>query len=168
MIQFRRGTTKSWKETKIKLAAGQPGYDKEKHQLKIGDGEHYWADLPSIGGGADSVVETGNSGEWTYQKWESGLAKCWCIKEATITLSVPLEATGFYQSDEIDIGKYPIDFKKVPCEIATAQSNEGILWLANKSKNTTKVAGEYVVISPVASEFPVKHLIAIQVEGFWK
>ena len=46
MIQFRRGKTKSWRDTKIKLAAGQPGYDKEKHKIKIGDGETLWKDLP--------------------------------------------------------------------------------------------------------------------------
>ena len=50
MIQFRRGTTKSWKATKIKLAAGQPGFDKDKHKIKIGDGKSDWADLPYASG----------------------------------------------------------------------------------------------------------------------
>lgn len=26
---------------------------------------------------ADYVVETGTSGNWTYQKWNSGIAECW-------------------------------------------------------------------------------------------
>lgn len=50
MIQFRRGTTKSWKATKIKLASGQPGYDKDKHKIKVGDGERLWEDLPYASG----------------------------------------------------------------------------------------------------------------------
>lgn len=50
MIQFRRGTTKSWRDAKVKLAAGQPGYDKDKHKIKIGDGESNWADLPYASG----------------------------------------------------------------------------------------------------------------------
>ena len=50
MIQFRRGSTKSWNKTKIKLASGQPGYDKDKHKIKVGDGETSWADLPYASG----------------------------------------------------------------------------------------------------------------------
>lgn len=50
MIQFRRGTTKSWLATKIKLASGQPGYDKDKHKIKIGDGNHLWNELPYASG----------------------------------------------------------------------------------------------------------------------
>lgn len=50
MIQFRRGSTKSWHKTKIKLASGQPGYDKDKHKIKVGDGETSWADLPYASG----------------------------------------------------------------------------------------------------------------------
>jgi hypothetical protein len=50
MIQFRRGSTSSWQKAKTKLAAGQPGYDKEKHKIKIGDGENLWQDLPYASG----------------------------------------------------------------------------------------------------------------------
>lgn len=27
---------------------------------------------------ADYVVEQGTSGDWTYRKWNSGIAECWC------------------------------------------------------------------------------------------
>lgn len=46
MIKFRRGSTSSWRGTKTKLAPGQPGYDKNKHKIKVGDGEKLWPDLP--------------------------------------------------------------------------------------------------------------------------
>lgn len=51
MIQLRRGSTKSWlnKNTPI-LADGQPGYDKEKHKIKVGDGKTTWSDLPYASG----------------------------------------------------------------------------------------------------------------------
>ena len=59
MIQFRRGTTKSWKNTKIKLASGQPGYDKDKHKIKIGDGETSWDKLPYVGGlSAQEIIDS--------------------------------------------------------------------------------------------------------------
>jgi predicted secreted protein len=50
MIQFKRGTTKSWRGTKTKLAPGQPGYDKDKHKIKIGDGAKTWSELPYVSG----------------------------------------------------------------------------------------------------------------------
>ena len=50
MIQIRRGKTASWLKNKTKLAAGQPGYDKDKHKIKIGDGEKSWAELPYASG----------------------------------------------------------------------------------------------------------------------
>ena len=46
MIQFRRGSTASWKKLKTPLAAGQPGYDKDKHKIKVGDGKKLWDKLP--------------------------------------------------------------------------------------------------------------------------
>ena len=50
MIQFRRGNSASWKKTELKLASGQPGYDKDKHKIKVGDGESLWKDLPYASG----------------------------------------------------------------------------------------------------------------------
>lgn len=33
----------------------------------------------------DYVVEQGTDGIWTYRKWNSGIAECWCKKTATTT-----------------------------------------------------------------------------------
>lgn len=62
MIQFRRGSTSSWQKAKTKLAAGQPGYDKEKHKIKIGDGENLWKDLPYASGlSAQEILDSEES-----------------------------------------------------------------------------------------------------------
>lgn len=58
MIQFKRGSTKSWLKQKTPLAAGQPGYDKDENKLKIGDGEHLWDDLPYVVGLSPSDILT--------------------------------------------------------------------------------------------------------------
>lgn len=50
MIKFRRGSTKSWRGSKVILEPGQPGYDKDKHKIKIGDGENTWSKLPYASG----------------------------------------------------------------------------------------------------------------------
>jgi hypothetical protein len=50
MIQFRRGKTSSWKNASTPLADGQPGYDKDRHKIKIGDGKTSWEKLPDASG----------------------------------------------------------------------------------------------------------------------
>ena len=50
MIQFKRGSTENWHRTTKPLASGQPGYDKDKKKIKIGDGEHSWQELPYASG----------------------------------------------------------------------------------------------------------------------
>ena len=56
MIQIRRGKTASWKSLKTPLAAGQPGYDKDKHKIKIGDGKTLWEKLPYAGGVSEDEI----------------------------------------------------------------------------------------------------------------
>jgi hypothetical protein len=58
MIQFKRGTTDSWKKLKKPLAAGQPGYDKDKHKIKVGDGEKLWEKLPYAGLSEEEVLDS--------------------------------------------------------------------------------------------------------------
>lgn len=58
MIQFKRGSTSSWKRLKKPLAAGQPGYDKDKHKIKVGDGERLWDKLPYAGISEEEVLDS--------------------------------------------------------------------------------------------------------------
>ena len=59
MIQIKRGKTESWRKNKVKLAAGQPGYDKDKHKIKIGDGEKTWSELPYASGlSAEEILDS--------------------------------------------------------------------------------------------------------------
>ena len=50
MIQIRRGKTKNLRNYIKPLAEGQPGYDKDKHKIKIGNGEDLWKKLPYASG----------------------------------------------------------------------------------------------------------------------
>jgi hypothetical protein len=50
MIQFKRGKALTWHAQKTPLADGQPGYDKDRHKLKIGNGKDLWDDLPDASG----------------------------------------------------------------------------------------------------------------------
>ena len=69
MIQFKRGTTKSWRTAKVKLASGQPGYDKDKHKLKIGDGKTTWDELPYASGlSAQEILDSEESARARQEK----------------------------------------------------------------------------------------------------
>jgi hypothetical protein len=219
MIKLRRGSTKSWKATKIKLAAGQPGYDKNKHKIKIGDGEKLWSELPyasglsaeeildsekdaksrnkadaedktliTYGTGApdkntvgqlylqhydaepevDYVVSSGISGIWTYQKWKSGIAKCWGTLILTTNIQNAFEGIELFHDNKMKSVKYPLTFKSIPSETATLQSPGAIAWLASKSKNTTSASGVYTIISPDVQPTNAVYSISLQVEGSWR
>jgi hypothetical protein len=84
MIQFKRGSTASWRKNKVKLAAGQPGYDKDKHKLKIGDGESTWAELPYISGLSNEEIGKilGIQAKAVSERYRRLLKKC---KDIAIT-----------------------------------------------------------------------------------
>ena len=223
MIKFRRGSTKSWKGFNVKLESGQPGYDKTKHKIKVGDGETSWSDLPYASGlfaeeildseanakkrlsdlkkaqiledsdttiitygkdvpGKDTVgqiylqqidepevdyiVESGVTGIWTYQKWKSGIAKCWCNYSFTTTVQEHLEL--FCRSTTTGNNSYPIKFSYIPTETATLQSSGGQVLLANSSANTKEASGSYVIISLAGEIDSADYRISMQVEGFWR
>lgn len=217
MIKFRRGSTKSWRGTKIKLEPGQPGYDKNKHKIKVGDGEKLWPDLPYASGlfaeeilsseadaqanrdkddkfaaniitygtkapdentlgqiylqqidepEVDYVIESGTDGIWMYQKWKSGIARCWRNYSFTTTVLEHLEL--FCRSTTTNSIKYPLKFAYIPTETATLQSSGGQVLLANSSANTTESSGTYAIISLAGEIANADYRISIQVEGFWR
>ena len=220
MIQFRRGKTKNWRETKTILASGQPGYDKEKHKIKIGDGEKSWVTLPYASGlsadeilssekdakklfdpldifskiiitygtevpdkdtvgqlylqyyetdpETDYIVSSGINGIWTYQKWKSGIAKCWGTLPLTTSVQNAFEGSMlFYDNKTMTQIKYPFTFKNIPSEVATLQSPGGMAWLANRRKNTQSYSGVYSLISPDKLN-SASYNVNLQVEGHWK
>jgi hypothetical protein len=215
MIKFRRGKTASWRGTDIKLAPGQPGYDKDKHKLKVGDGEKLWSDLPYASGlfaeeildsetnakmkknndpedltlitygikapnektvgqiylqqiddpEVDYIIESGTIGIWTYQKWKSGIAKCWCNYSFETSVLEQLEL--FHRSTTISTN-YPFTFKQIPSETATIQSSGGQVLLVNSGANTASNSGSYSIVSLAGELNTATYYISLQVEGFWK
>jgi hypothetical protein len=230
MIQFKRGKTDSWKKQKKPLAAGQPGYDKDKHKIKIGDGESSWSELPYASGlsndeilssekeakvrraaasllnplaaildspavityGTDSpdentigqlylqyydaepetdyIVASGIDRGWTYQKWKSGIAKCWITFKFTTTIQTAIGDNLLYQSSTtMPKIAYPFTFKEPPCEMATVQSPSSFVWLAtSKGLNTAKQSTSYSIISPDKTTNSANYNITLEVTGFWK
>ena len=49
--QLKRGTAERWQELNIVLNPGEPGFEIDTGQLKIGDGTTPWSELPYVGDG---------------------------------------------------------------------------------------------------------------------
>ena len=59
MIKIKRGKTKTWEKSNPVLEDGQPGYDNEKHKLKIGYNKTPWNELPyATGLFAEEILDT--------------------------------------------------------------------------------------------------------------
>ena len=225
MIQFKRGSTESWKKLKKPLAAGQPGYDKDKHKIKVGDGTKLWDKLPYVSISeeevldseknararlaqdpesltimtygtespdkntvgklylqyyeaepeADYIVSAGIDDGWSYQKWKSGIARCFKTFNFTTTIQTAIGTAGLYKnSTEIGELKYPFNFivknnKLYPSESVSISSPGGIVWIAaGKGLNTTKHSASYSIISPDKLTNNITYKITIKVEGFWR
>ena len=68
----------------------------------------------SGGGARDVVVEEGSSGIWSYRKWSSGVAECWCTKD--ITANITTAWGGIYTSGALAETNivYPFVFVGLP------------------------------------------------------
>lgn len=219
MIQFKRGSTKSWLSQKKPLAAGQPGYDKDENKLKIGDGKKLWAELPYVTGLSasdilvpedyaktiatptsanrpiitygeaapddelvgqlylqcsdrapeiDYVVDWGRTGIWIYRKWQSGLAECWGTFKFTASIHSPVGTnTTLYLDNTMSSIDYPVNFVETPTESVSLQGSSGIVWLANRSTNSTKQSATYSLLS-IDKQNAATYELAFSVKGFWK
>lgn len=239
MIQVKRGKTSNWMKQETPLADGQPGYDRERNKLKIGDGKRSWNELPDASGVSadtvlmpeskakeveaakqaaiktlgpvgslvlaalnkedkpiftygtespdentvgkvylqyydsepevDYVVDWGINGIWTYQKWHSGIAKCWGTLKVKTAVDKPFESIALF-SNRADISSvsYPLTFDKIPTETASLQTPGGLVWLASKLSNTTKTTATYNIISVDSLTNTANYSINLHVEGFWK
>lgn len=54
--QFKRGTRRRWLEVNPVLKQGEPGFEYDTGQLKIGDGFTPWATLPYISVGEGEMI----------------------------------------------------------------------------------------------------------------
>ena len=72
MIQFKRGKSKTWKNTDPELLPGQPGFDVERCKLKIGTGNKAkkWSELPYVSGlSADEIFSSAKAAKEQTEKY---------------------------------------------------------------------------------------------------
>lgn len=221
MIQFRRGVKLNWLRHRTPLADGQPGYDRSRNKIKIGDGERLWSELPYASGlfeeeifsseenakhrvqiepedrtiitygpespdeetigklylqhydaepETDYIISFGVNGGWTYQKWKSGIAKCYITFNFETSVQSSIGESQFYMSSNaINKIDYPFTFIEAPSETATVQSQGGLVWLvANKGFNTSNTSASYSLVSPDSLTNTAIYHVTLSVEGRWR
>lgn len=92
----------------------------------------------------DYVIARGTSGSWTYRKWKSGLAECWC-KYAVSDYSTANAWGTLYDGAAITLPSYPFTFKTAPTVLATwMQCGSSVLLEGLFNSSNTKPGTTYL------------------------
>ncbi len=114
----------------------------------------------------DYVIDQGTSGVWSYRKWASGIAECWCLYSTT--LSIAEQQNNIYTSEAIALPAYPFAFAEVPasfCDIR--QSQTSMIWLGVRSGQNTIDPG-WQRVKNTASRGAFNAEFMIYAIGKWK
>jgi hypothetical protein len=108
----------------------------------------------------DSVVAQGTSGIWTYRKWSSGLAECWCKRAYSVTTKANSAVT-------LELGDaLPFAFTENPVvHMSPTEETAYQHWFGAVHANTSQLA--YAVVYAFAAK-AVTGTAMVSVVGRWK
>ena len=123
----------------------------------------------------DYVVESGSNSQWTWQKWNSGIAECWGNFTASGTNKVWVSPMYLLNKAYIGPINYPITFIETPIEVANVIYCKNACWLYKESDNandnqvSTTHSGQYVPVkvNPF-NNGTLSVTVSIHVKGKWK
>ena len=117
---------------------------------------------------SDFVVERGTSGVWTYEKWNSGVAKCFGGQSIS-SVAVSTAWGALYQSAEIALPAFPTNlFQSSPSVQLSWNSSGTQIALISSAASVSKTScGTTYLFRPVAATL-TSGSIAIQAIGKWK
>lgn len=121
----------------------------------------------------DHVIAQGRSGIWTYRKWQSGFAECWCTTSNNVITDTKWGNVYYSQGRQ---GGYTLpftfvttgDYQDNPQGIVTLQSKGGNYWFQVSDACTTTNAPMGYVMCPVVPESALSILITFYVRGRWR
>lgn len=85
-------------------------------------------DKGDAGSAADYIVQTGTTGKWSWEKWNSGKKVCWATFDTDALVTDKAWGSLYYNTwMNLDANKtarrYPFDFTETPAVIASAAPN---------------------------------------------
>lgn len=119
----------------------------------------------------DCIVEQATKGIWTYRKWNSGIAECWCVL-GNQTLSSWSTWGSWYVKDYVFPSQtFPFTFTAVPSVVASQHHVSGTACdfaIYSDGKTTTTATASYSAFRPATTSATVYLSIAIHAFGKWK
>ena len=113
----------------------------------------------------DYIVEQGTSGQWTYRKWNSGIAECWIKYDVSVGVTTSSAQYGGYRSDSISVPSFPFTFTAVPSLTISISGGSQGSWVNNATATAT---GCSFYLSSGASQSARTRNMSVQVMGKWK
>ena len=126
----------------------------------------------SISQTQDRIISQGVSGDWSYRKWESGIAECWTKKVVNTDIT---NAWGQFNlgTNALNSSSYPVEFVDYPIVTAGAQGvnhNYAVISVIESTTNSLTNSPLVYVGRPNNSGVTAfkDYLISIYVVGRWK
>lgn len=101
---------------------------------------------------ADYVTATGTSGIWTYRKWKSGVAECWC--QHSFTTAITTAWGVLFESGAVTLPSFPFTFSQIPQVHISADNSSNALFIerGNGSAWTTVSSpGKMYAVRPMST-----------------
>lgn len=123
-----------------------------------------WIDKVTNALKADYIVEQGTSGDWTYRKWNSGIAECWAYFRFSNLAMTSSEGSGYYAPLKTE--NFPADlFKTVsPAVTVGPELNGSLGGFAINTASKTSVSGYFWATRSVTKTV----YLHVHATGNWK
>lgn len=149
MIQFLRGTSSQLQSSNQVFAAGQPIFESDSGQLKIGNGTSTFANLPYVGASdANSITVSGNHTNGSIEFNDSKQTSLSWNQSLIMLSGVHFTASGsIYISDDIDITDYLNYSGDIPLGIWGSLSSSNDAWISELGWSLSNNGGIYALNS---------------------
>ena len=98
---------------------------------------------------ADFVIQQGTSGVWTYRKWKSGIAECWC--QYSFTAAITTAWGVLYESSAVTLPSFPFTFSQIPQVHISADNSSNALFIERGNSSawaTVSSPGKMYAVRP--------------------
>lgn len=102
---------------------------------------------------ADFVIQQGTSGIWTYRKWKSGIAECWC--QYSFTAAITTAWGVLYESSAVTLPSFPFTFSQIPQVHISADNSSNALFIERGNSSawaTVSSPGKMYAVRPKSTE----------------
>lgn len=121
--------------------------------------------IAALADAGDYIVESGKTGIWQWEKYASGVAKCWGVYSGSSINAAKNHYMGWYYSDPIAVA-LPFEFTAVPTVVVSGGGYNN-LTLARTASSSKTAAGVWILaLDQYATAVSVS--VDIMVNGRWK